>query len=81
MSGKNRFSKPVAFNHTMVEDKMILAHVEGRNFSGYVKQLIMEDIRKGKAAAAQNRPSQAVGEGGEKIISSGQGGIKIVIGG
>lgn len=42
---KNRFSKPVAFNHTNPKDQLILQHVKRRNFSGYVKKLILEDMK------------------------------------
>lgn len=45
---KNRFSKPVAFNHKNEKDQEILEHVKRRNFSGYVKKLILADIQKGK---------------------------------
>jgi len=48
MSEKNRFSKPVAFNNKNEEDQLILKHVKRRNFSGYVKKLILADIEKGK---------------------------------
>ena len=46
MSEKNRFSKPVAFNHKNEKDQSILEHVKRRNFSGYVKRLILEDMQK-----------------------------------
>jgi hypothetical protein len=45
MAEKNRFSKPVAFNNKNEVDKKILKHVSRRNFSGYVKKLILEDIK------------------------------------
>ena len=49
MTADNRFSKPVAFNRSKEIDKMILKHVARRNFSGYVKKLILADIEaKGK---------------------------------
>ncbi|UTI41141.1 hypothetical protein [Niallia sp. RD1] len=42
---KNRFSKPVAFNNTVEKDILILNHIRTKkNFSGYVKQLILSDI-------------------------------------
>lgn len=44
MSEKNRFSKPVAFNKKNEKDQLILKHVNRRNFSGYVKKLILADI-------------------------------------
>lgn len=48
MPEKNRFSKPVAFNHKNQKDQEILNHVKRRNFSGYVKKLILADIQRGK---------------------------------
>lgn len=44
MKEANRFSKPVAFNRSKEADKKILKHVARRNFSGYVKKLILADI-------------------------------------
>lgn len=65
--GGNRFSKPVAFNYTNLQDQRILKHVEGRNFSGYVKELIKADIQKQEQAL--------------RIIKKSEGGgIKIVVG-
>ena len=43
---KNRFSKPVAFNSNQKIDQQILEHVKKRNFSGYVKKLILADMTK-----------------------------------
>lgn len=44
----NRFSKPVAFNKTKDDDIKILKHVSRKNFSGYVKKLILSDMQKGE---------------------------------
>lgn len=41
----NRFSKPVAFNRE--KDKELLKHIARKNFSGYVKKLILADMEKG----------------------------------
>lgn len=41
----NRFSRPVAFNKTKPTDVALLKHIGQRNFSGYVKKLIFEDMR------------------------------------
>lgn len=68
----NRFSRPVAFNR--VHDATILQHIEGRNFSGYVKDLIMQDIRnqeRRKAAREATNGSRRV------MQTSANGGIKI----
>jgi len=42
---KNRFSKSIAFNKTSKVDKQILDYVKRRNFSGYVKKLILADMK------------------------------------
>ncbi|MBD8028621.1 hypothetical protein H9636_18460 [Ureibacillus sp. Re31] len=42
---KNRFSKSIAFNKTNETDKKILEYVKRRNFSGYVKKLILADMK------------------------------------
>lgn len=60
MAEKNRFSKPVAFNHKNAEDQLILNHVKRRNFSGYVKKLILADIRSREGAKPQNEAMEAV---------------------
>lgn len=39
-----KFSKPVAFNEKNEKDRLMLKHVKRRNFSGYVKKLIWEDM-------------------------------------
>ena len=44
MSGNHKFSKPVAFNRNNPTDLAILNYVKRRNFSGYVKKLIMADM-------------------------------------
>lgn len=42
----NRFAKSVSFNSANDEDNKILKHIKKRNFSGYVKKLILEDIKR-----------------------------------
>lgn len=71
MAVKNRFSKPVAFNHTNEVDQSILQHVEDRNFSGYVKELILADIKAMDRSKARRREIEPIKK---------DGGIKIVIG-
>lgn len=58
---KNRFSKPVAFNNTVEKDIRILNHLKTKkNFSGYVKQLILEDIEKNPSQyPTSNKPLSA----------------------
>lgn len=44
MSG-NKVIKPVSFNITKTEECAMLKHVSRKNFSGYVKKLIMADLQ------------------------------------
>lgn len=44
MSGRNGFAKSVWFNHNNEDDQKILKHISRRNFSKYVKKLILTDI-------------------------------------
>jgi hypothetical protein len=59
--------KNVAFNDAKEEDVKILSFIGSRNFSGYVKSLILEDMAK------QHRPMRIVQR-------SMNGGIKYVVG-
>lgn len=45
MGSKNQTTKSVCLNYNNEEDKKILKHVSRRNFSGYVKKLILDDIK------------------------------------
>lgn len=65
---ENKVRKTVSFNITNDKDTEILRHIEGANFSGYVKELIASDILK------RNQERRI-------IKRSDRGGIKIVIGG
>jgi hypothetical protein len=59
--------KPVSLNDTKEDDIKILKFIEKKNFSGYVKELILMDIER------INQPL--------KIVHKSQnGGIKIVVG-
>jgi len=49
-----KFAKPVAFNEKNEKDRLMLKHVKRRNFSGYVKKLIWEDINLKKQETIQN---------------------------
>lgn len=42
---KNKFPRSVSFNTNNNVDKAILDFVKRRNFSGYVKQLILADMK------------------------------------
>lgn len=63
MSEKNRFSKPVAFNKKNESDKQILRHVSRRNFSGYVKKLILADI----ASRGKEKPLETIERTKEEV--------------
>ncbi|MCM3053659.1 hypothetical protein [Caldibacillus thermoamylovorans] len=43
---KNKIRKPVCFNVTNEKDVQILEHLKGKNFSGYVKELIERDMNR-----------------------------------
>jgi hypothetical protein len=60
MADKNRFSKPVAFNNKNETDQTILKHVSRRNFSGYVKKLILADIESRKGQKCENEPIESL---------------------
>jgi hypothetical protein len=60
MAQKNRFSKPVAFNKNNPDDQKILKHVSRRNFSGYVKKLILNDIRQREEEKVQKETKKEV---------------------
>lgn len=49
-----KFPKSVSFNTNNPNDQRILEHVKRRNFSGYVKKLILDDI----ALTAKDTPTQ-----------------------
>lgn len=49
-----KFAKPVAFNEKNEKDRLMLKHVKRRNFSGYVKKLIWEDMNLKKQGITQN---------------------------
>ena len=54
MSG-NKVIKPVSFNITKNDDCAMLKHVARKNFSGYVKKLIMADLQ-----AKMQQPEEVV---------------------
>ncbi|MRS25927.1 hypothetical protein [Bacillus sp. RIT694] len=69
-----KFSKPVAFNEKNEKDRLMLQHVKRRNFSGYVKKLIWEDMSLEKIEKEYTKQSeQPKGEGieikTEKVIT------------
>lgn len=66
MKEKNRFSKPVAFNSKNADDQQILKHVNRRNFSGYVKKLILADIKEREQLKTQDEAIKPVTEDAPK---------------
>ena len=53
----NKFPKSVSFNLKNATDQAILKHVKKRNFSGYVKKLILDDMaQKGAIIATEKKP-------------------------
>jgi hypothetical protein len=57
---KNKIIKSVSFNITNPKDEKILKAIKRRNFSGYVKKLIMADIEAREREKAQNEENKAV---------------------
>lgn len=41
----NKVIKSVSFNLTVLDDVAMMKHFKRRNFSGYVKKLIMDDMK------------------------------------
>lgn len=59
---KNKVIKSVALNITVANDQLILKHVKRRNFSGYVKKLILEDIARKEGEKRSTGQSEAIKE-------------------
>lgn len=53
---KNKIFKSVSFNITKPDDVTILEYLKRRNFSGYVKKLIWQDIKKQEEKKAHQEP-------------------------
>lgn len=51
---QNKRIKSISFNVKNEDDRAILKHVSRRNFSGYVKKLILTDMRRKEAEKAKN---------------------------
>lgn len=64
---KHKFSKPVAFNLKNEKDVQILEHVKRRNFSGYVKKLILADIEVKKEKISESNPTNVSTKPSENI--------------
>lgn len=57
---KNKFPKSVSFNLKNATDQAILNHVKKRNFSGYVKKLIVKDMKENNIPLADTPVEQPV---------------------
>ncbi|MGY3718811.1 hypothetical protein ACWE42_25245 [Sutcliffiella cohnii] len=53
---KNKKIKLVSFNFKNENDKKILKHIARRNFSGYVKKLILADIERKEPVQKEVKP-------------------------
>lgn len=53
---KNKVIKSVSFNVTNADDERMLKAIKRRNFSGYVKKLILADINAKEQTKAENEP-------------------------
>ena len=59
MTEKFKFPKSVSFNKKNPTDQAILKHVARRNFSGYVKKLILADMSQKGIVVADSQPTKA----------------------
>lgn len=57
---KNKFPKSVSFNLKNTTDQAILKHVKKRNFSGYVKKLILADMKENNISITDAPAEQPV---------------------
>jgi hypothetical protein len=55
----NKRAKAVSFNLDNKEEQMMWKYVSKRNFSGYVKKLILEDMKRKTVAKAKEQPKAA----------------------
>lgn len=69
----NKIIKSVSLNITVAEDQLILKHIKRRNFSGYVKKLILADIEQRKGVKPQNEAVEAVKKDMKTDIKIGDG--------
>lgn len=57
---KNKFPKSVSFNLKNATDQAILKYVKKRNFSGYVKKLILADMKENNVSTTDTPVEQPV---------------------
>jgi hypothetical protein len=79
-----KFAKSVSFNEKNEIDKAILKHVARRNFSGYVKKLILEDMKakenkkkKEDLGKIENKPPLTIKPSGSEIKIVNSGSLKL----
>lgn len=53
---KNNVIKSVSFSETNPDDRKMLKYIKRRNFSGYMKKLLMADIEAREQEATQSDP-------------------------
>jgi hypothetical protein len=58
----NKIIKSVSFNVTNSEDEIMLKAIKRRNFSGYVKKLIMADLNMRKGLIIDEKKSEVINE-------------------
>jgi hypothetical protein len=57
----NKVIKSVSFNLTVLDDVAMMKHFKRKNFSGYVKKLIMDDMKeKGFEPTVEAEPEKVV---------------------
>jgi hypothetical protein len=79
-----KFAKSVSFNEKNETDKAILKHVARRNFSGYVKKLILDDMKaredkkkKEEMEKIKNKPPLTIKPSGSEIKIVNSGSLKL----
>jgi hypothetical protein len=69
----NKIIKSVSFNVTNEDDKKMLKHLKKRNFSGYVKKLIMKEIElKSVEVASDPEPKTSIALKEEKKLTAAE---------
>ena len=67
----NKIIKSVSFNVTNEDDKKMLKHLKKRNFSGYVKKLIMKEIElKNEKEVRQSESEPSVWKEEKKLTAA-----------
>jgi hypothetical protein len=76
-----KFAKSVSFNEKNETDLAILKHVARRNFSGYVKKLILDDMKrkeeKKKKEELEKIENKPPSNNNQDIIVKNSGNLKL----